>query len=54
MSIFQAPILIVDDDPASVMAMQEVLKSLGSPLVTAASGEEALRVAVELAKAGVR
>ena len=43
MSIFQAPILIVDDDPSSVMAMQEVLKSLGSPLVTAHSGEEALR-----------
>ena len=43
MSLFQAPILIVDDDPASVLAMQEVLKTLGSPLVTANSGEEALR-----------
>ena len=43
MSIFQAPILIVDDDPASAMAMEGVLKSLGSPLVTANSGEEALR-----------
>ena len=47
MSFFQAPILIVDDDPASVMAMQEVLKSLGSPLVTANSGEEALRCVLE-------
>jgi signal transduction histidine kinase len=47
MSLFQAPILIVDDDPASVMAMQEVLKSLGSPLVTANSGEEALRRVLE-------
>ena len=43
MSLFQAPILIVDDDSASLMAMQEVLKSLGTPLVTASSGEEALR-----------
>ncbi|MEP7070675.1 MAG: response regulator [Usitatibacter sp.] len=43
MSTFQAPILIVDDDPASTMAMEAVLKSLGSPLVTANSGEEALR-----------
>ena len=38
-----AGILIVDDDPASVMAMEEVLRSLGSRLVTARSGEEALR-----------
>jgi len=47
MSIFQAPILIVDDDPASLMAMREVLKSLGSPLVTAHSGEEALRCVLD-------
>ncbi len=47
MSIFQAPILIVDDDPSSVLAMQEVLKSLGSPLVTAHSGEEALRCVLD-------
>ena len=47
MSIFQAPILIVDDDPASVVAMQEVLKTLGSPLVTAYSGEEALRCVLD-------
>ena len=43
MSLFQAPILIVDDDSASLIAMQEVLGSLGTPLVTASSGEEALR-----------
>ena len=43
MSLFQAPILIVDDDPTSLLAMQEVLRTLGSPLVTAGSGEEALR-----------
>ena len=47
MSFFQAPILIVDDDRASAIAMQEVLKSLGSPLVTANSGEEALRCVLE-------
>src|SRR5258705_3899938 len=47
MSLFQAPILIVDDDAPSLMAMQEVLKSLGSPLVTAGSGEEALRRVLE-------
>jgi signal transduction histidine kinase len=38
-----AGILIVDDDHASLMAMEEVLRSLGSRLVTARSGEEALR-----------
>ena len=42
-----AGILIVDDDPASVMAMEEVLRSLGSRLVTAGSGEEALRRVLE-------
>jgi signal transduction histidine kinase len=39
----QASILIVDDDAASVVAMLEVLKKLGARLVTANSGEEALR-----------
>jgi signal transduction histidine kinase len=39
----QAGILIVDDDMASLMAMREVLTTLGSRLVTASSGEEALR-----------
>ncbi len=39
----QASILIVDDDPANVLAMKEVLATLGSKLVTATSGEQALR-----------
>jgi signal transduction histidine kinase len=39
----QASILIVDDDHASLMAMREVLTTLGARLVTASSGEEALR-----------
>ena len=38
-----ASILIVDDDAANLFAMQEVLASLGAKLVTATSGEEALR-----------
>jgi signal transduction histidine kinase len=42
-----AGILIVDDDQASLMAMQEVLRSLGSRLVAARSGEEALRHVLE-------
>jgi signal transduction histidine kinase len=42
-----AGILIVDDDQASLMAMEEVLRSLGSRLVTAGSGEEALRRVLE-------
>lgn len=43
----QASILIVDDDRASLMAMQEVLVTLGARLVTASSGEEALRRVLE-------
>ena len=39
----QAHILIVDDDPAGLMAMGEVLSTLGAKLITANSGEEALR-----------
>ena len=39
----QASILIVDDDRASLFGMEEVLQSLGARLVTASSGEEALR-----------
>src|SRR5438046_7585567 len=42
-SFKQASILIVDDDPANVLAMKEVLATLGSKLVTANSGEQALR-----------
>ena len=39
----QASILIVDDDPASLQVMQEILANQGARLVTASSGEEALR-----------
>ena len=39
----QASILIVDDDPAMRLAMEESLRTLGARLVTAGSGEEALR-----------
>src|SRR5207253_1667426 len=45
----QASILIVDDDRATVMAMQEMLRCVGAKLVTAASGEEALRRVVSFA-----
>src|SRR5262245_62214061 len=38
-----ANILIVDDDPRSLMALEELLQDLGQNLVTARSGEEALR-----------
>ena len=43
----QASILIVDDDRASLIAMQEVLVTLGARLVAASSGEEALRRVLE-------
>jgi signal transduction histidine kinase len=43
----QACILIVDDDPASRLVATEVLKPLGARIVTAASGEEALRKVLE-------
>ena len=39
----QASILIVDDDAANMLAMKEILTTLGSRLVTATSGEQALR-----------
>jgi CheY-like chemotaxis protein len=39
----QASILIVDDDNATRMAMEEALGPLGARLVAASSGEEALR-----------
>ena len=38
-----ASILIVDDDPVSIAVMQEILANQGARLVTATSGEEALR-----------
>ena len=43
----QASILIVDDDRAAIVAMQEVLANMGARLVTASSGEEALRCVLE-------
>ncbi len=43
----QASILIVDDDRSSVLAMEGVLATLGSRLVTAHSGEEALRAVLD-------
>jgi signal transduction histidine kinase len=40
----QANILIVDDDPAGLMGLEAILsRNLGARLVTASSGEEALR-----------
>ena len=39
----RASILIVDDDPAARQALLEVLGNTGAHLVTASSGEEALR-----------
>jgi signal transduction histidine kinase len=39
----QASILIVDDDPGSVALMKDILVDQGARLVTAMSGEEALR-----------
>jgi signal transduction histidine kinase len=46
-SSVQASILIVDDDRGSLLAMQEVLGTLGARLVTAASGEQALRAVLD-------
>lgn len=43
----QASILIVDDDRGGLLAMEEVLRNLGARLVTASSGEEALRCVLE-------
>src|SRR5439155_2520377 len=43
----QASILIVDDNRANLIAMQEVLSNLGTRLVAASSGEEALRKVLE-------
>ncbi len=40
----QASILIVDDHPANLLALEGVLSSLGERLVRARSGEEALRI----------
>src|SRR5260221_13411992 len=43
----KASVLIVDDDQGSLLAMREVLVPLGARLVTARSGEEALRRVLE-------
>jgi len=40
-------ILVVDDNKANLIAMDAVLASLGSPVVRAQSGEEALRILLE-------
>jgi PAS domain S-box-containing protein len=39
----QAPILIVDDHAANLLAMEALLEPLGQPIVRANSGEEAVR-----------
>lgn len=39
----EAPILLVDDEPANLLAMEAVLQGLGEPIVRAFSGEEAMR-----------
>jgi signal transduction histidine kinase len=42
-----ASILIVDDDRASLVALEGILSSLGARIVTATSGEEALRCVLD-------
>lgn len=48
MSDLQACILVVDDDRPHLVAVAEILKPLGARIVTAASGEEALKRVLEL------
>src|SRR5256714_10801044 len=43
----QAKILLVDDEPKSLFALQELLSTLGENLMIAQSGEEALRLALK-------
>src|SRR5438067_45776 len=40
----QAKILLVDDQPANLLALEAILDGLGQDLVRANSGEEALRL----------
>jgi signal transduction histidine kinase len=42
----RAKILVVDDEPKSLFALQELLSSLGQNLMVAQSGEEALKLAL--------
>jgi signal transduction histidine kinase len=43
----RAKILLVDDEPKSLFALQELLSQLGEELMIAQSGEEALRLALK-------
>jgi signal transduction histidine kinase len=43
----KAKILLVDDEPKSLYALQELLSTLGENLLVAQSGEEALRLALK-------
>ena len=43
----QAKILLVDDEPKSLFALQELLSTLEQNLMVAQSGEEALRLALK-------
>jgi len=43
----RAKILLVDDEPKSLYALQELLSTLGQDLMVAQSGEEALRLALK-------
>jgi signal transduction histidine kinase len=43
----KAKILLVDDEPKSLYALQELLSTLGETLMTAPSGEEALRLVLK-------
>jgi len=43
----QAKILLVDDEPKSLYALQQLLATLGQNLMIAQSGEEALRLALK-------
>jgi signal transduction histidine kinase len=45
--VSKARILLVDDEPKSLYALQQLLATLGQDLMTAASGEEALRLVLE-------
>ncbi|MBV8030692.1 MAG: response regulator, partial [Betaproteobacteria bacterium] len=43
----RAKILVVDDEPKSLYALQELLGALGQELLVAQSGEEALKLALK-------